>query len=288
MKISIITDELSSDVASAIELGTSWGCDTFEIRNAWLKRMPNAPDILVNRIWTTVQTYGVTVSGISPGIFKGRTNDDYKRVKVFADSVEEIEFHQKKLVPASFEFAERLGTKVIVVFSFVRPTGPRDPEIPDAVVDYLGPVANEAEARGLTLALETEHGTWADSGENARKIVDAVGSKGLQINWDPSNIIAGHSGEDAFSVGYEHAKGAIANVHVKDVTKDPVTGENEWSILGEGDLDWNEHLKVLKRDGYDGYVSLEPHFRFAGAVNVIDKCRRTFETLQSYLNEVDD
>lgn len=58
-----------------------------------------------------------------PGFFKARTNDDHDKIKVFLDSGEEIDYHKKRMVFASFDFVERLGAKVIVVFSFV---GPRD------------------------------------------------------------------------------------------------------------------------------------------------------------------
>ena len=40
MKISIVTDEISSDIETAIELGTVWGIHDFELRDDG-SRVPN-------------------------------------------------------------------------------------------------------------------------------------------------------------------------------------------------------------------------------------------------------
>ena len=34
-------------------------------------------------------------------------------------------------------------------------------------------------------------------------------------------------------------------------------------MVGEGDVGWAEQIKLLKRDGYAGYLSLETHYRGA-------------------------
>ena len=49
-------------------------------------------------------------------------------------------------------------------------------------------------------------------------------------------------------------------MHLKDAVRDE-QGEAKGVALGEGLLDIKGQLAALLRDGYDGYVVLEPHFR---------------------------
>ena len=41
MKLSIVSDELSRDFQTAVEIGYEWGLVNYEIREVWLKRIPN-------------------------------------------------------------------------------------------------------------------------------------------------------------------------------------------------------------------------------------------------------
>ena len=53
--------------------------------------------------------------------------------------------------------------------------------------------------------------------------------------------------------------GRIAHVHAKDCR---VTGHTpEWLELGTGSIDWNGQIAALRRDGYQGWFSLETHWR---------------------------
>ena len=51
------------------------------------------------------------------------------------------------------------------------------------------------------------------------------------------------------------------HVHLKDCGTNPETGKLEWVVLGAGEIDIRGQLAALRADGYDGYVSLETHYR---------------------------
>jgi len=53
----------------------------------------------------------------------------------------------------------------------------------------------------------------------------------------------------------------VAHVHVKDGVKDPATAEARVVPVGEGVIDWQGQLRELLAKGYEGYVSLETHWR---------------------------
>jgi sugar phosphate isomerase/epimerase len=50
-------------------------------------------------------------------------------------------------------------------------------------------------------------------------------------------------------------------VHVKDAKRDPKTDEPHVVCVGEGVVDWRGQLRTLLSKDYQGYVSLETHWR---------------------------
>jgi sugar phosphate isomerase/epimerase len=67
----------------------------------------------------------------------------------------------------------------------------------------------------------------------------------------------------------------IANVHIKDIR--PVHGDPEWVPAGEGIVDYAAQFRALRRIGYTGPVSLEPHMDFS--VEATRRCKEAVERL---------
>ena len=49
-------------------------------------------------------------------------------------------------------------------------------------------------------------------------------------------------------------------MHVKDVRRNPGTGKKEWAPVGGGYIDWKGQMQALRKDRYDGTISLETHY----------------------------
>lgn len=58
---------------------------------------------------------------------------------------------------------------------------------------------------------------------------------------------------------YQQVKHAIAHVHIKDGIVPDGSDDPEYTFAGEGDAHVSTILADLKRDGYDGFVAIEPH-----------------------------
>jgi len=67
----------------------------------------------------------------------------------------------------------------------------------------------------------------------------------------------------------------IANVHIKDIR--PVQGDPEWVPAGEGIVDYAAHFRALRRIGYQGPISLEPHMDFSAEAT--RRCKEAVEKL---------
>jgi sugar phosphate isomerase/epimerase len=91
--------------------------------------------------------------------------------------------------------------------------------------------------------------------------VDKIGASSVKILWDPANAV--FADERPFPGGYEAVKAQMAHVHVKDAAR-TAKGDVECVVVGKGAVDWPAHLRALKSDGYQGYLSLETHYNGLG------------------------
>ena len=70
MNISIITDEISADPETSIELGTKWGVRDFELRGYYSDRAPRLSAYQKQRFRDVLEHYNARVIAVSPGLFK--------------------------------------------------------------------------------------------------------------------------------------------------------------------------------------------------------------------------
>jgi sugar phosphate isomerase/epimerase len=264
LKISIVTDELSADPETAFELGLEWDVQRFELRGVHDARVPRISSHMRRRMARAIDSFGVTVTAISPGLFKipfpavepPRSNLGWMDAGFFRDWSDAralLDDHIENLLPESLDYAEGIGAQFVIVFSFHRGGAAAGPA-PTGVVETLARATEAAAARGLTLLVETEEGHWANTGARTAELIEAVGSSALAANWDPANALI--DGDVPYPAGYEAVRRHIRNVHFKDVVRHP---DGSWNIAAEGQVDWKGQIAALKADGYDGAIAVEPH-----------------------------
>jgi sugar phosphate isomerase/epimerase len=71
-------------------------------------------------------------------------------------------------------------------------------------------------------------------------------------------------------------------MHLKDVRQNPVTGQKEWAPIGGGIIDCKGQILALRKDHFDGTMSLETHHLRADC-NKIDSNRESLEGLLNIL-----
>jgi len=264
MKISIVTDEISSDLETALELAAGMDVRDIELRGYGSRRVPLYSDYQKQRVKELLEEYNARVVAISPGLFKIPfppskregfpvqviDSDQYKR---WRDARSLVRYHLNELLPASIEYANEIGAQKVICFGFDRGGAPAGPA-PDEVLEALNSAAGKAALNELDLLIEVEAGFWADSGERTAELVRKIGQPALGINWDPGNSI--ETGELPYPAGYQAAREYIRHVHFKDVVRGE-SGNFRYEINGE--IDWVGQVNALERDGYQGYISVEPH-----------------------------
>ena len=267
MKVALMTDEVSADLETALELGCEWKVDGVELRGVGEERYPDVSELQRERVPDQLRRWGLPVAAISPGLFKiptPWTPSVETRILRWEDAlmfrrhraVEQMaRDHLERLLPMSIRAALSVGAATIVCFSFDRGEGRSPAAAPEWVVDVLKDAASRVAEAGLTLALEVEHICWGDVGQRAGEIVARVGNPALGINWDPANSY--RAGEDRpYPDGYEAVRGLVRHVHYKQAS---TFLEGRRGFTPQGVIDWSGQIEALMRDRYGGWITVEPH-----------------------------
>jgi sugar phosphate isomerase/epimerase len=288
VKIAIVTDEVSADPATAIELGVDWGVRDFELRGVFTSRAPFLSPFEKTDLREALAEHGARPVALSPGLFKipyprgDRARPsmawmDRAGYETWAAGHETLRHHVEELLPASLEHAAELGIGVIVCFSFDRAGLPSGPP-PDVVLETLARAAERAGTMGMQLAVENEEGFWADTGERTADLVRAIGNPALGVNWDPGNAYC--AGDEPFREGYQAVRDLVRHVHFKDARRDP---DGTAEFVAAGEIDWAGQIAALAADGYDGFISVETHLRpkVGAARELLDRLRQLIAATSS-------
>ena len=285
MKISLVTDEVSSDLETAIELGLEWGVEAFELRGIGDQRVPRFSDYQKQRVLELKQAYGIRIVAISPGLFKipypPKKRKQFSLQVIDAGYYDQwqaarrlLDYHTQELLPASIEYAKQVGAEQIIAFGFER--GSQPPGFPpDEILEAFQMAARQVARAGLRLSVEVEAGFWADTGERTAAIIRAVGEDGFGVNWDPGNAFA--AGDIPYPNGYQAVREVVQHVHFKDAVR-RLDGSIDHTV--EGEIDWAGQIRALHEDGYQGYISVEPHLqpKVASARAVTARLKRLIQS----------
>ncbi len=282
----IVTDEISADVETAIELGVEWGVRDFELRGWDIYRVPYFTPFQMQRLRELIDQYGIRIAAISSGLFKcpyplSTRNQfplrtfDASLYQSWQDMRDRVKQHVDERLPASVNFAQKVGAGTIVAFSFER--GSQPPGLPpDEILETFQRAAEQVRRAGLQLVIEVEDGFWADTGANTAALLRAVNHPALGVNWDPGNAIV--AGDIPYPEGYGAVRDYVRHVHFKDVTR--VNGVFQYTV--EGEIDWGGQIRALAADGYDGCISVETHMQ-----PKVSSARAMLKRLHALLAEVE-
>jgi sugar phosphate isomerase/epimerase len=291
--LAVITDEIAPDLETALPVAAELGLDTVELNQVGPTNVADLTPEELARARKLLEAARMRVVAVGPPCFKACVLDEVPREGVGADP--EFQEHLATLRRAAAA-ARVFGAPFVRVFSFRRSgmvglgnPSPRLPEggpIPAPMLERIAAglrlACHVAEEGDVTLVLENVRSCWGNTGINAHRILEAVASPRLRALWDPGNDYV--SGGVPYPEGYEAVRPYLAHVHLKDARVcDRDTGLTAWEAVGAGETDAGAQLCALARDGYDGVVSLETHWR-APDHNAAWSTRRSLEGLRRLLD----
>lgn len=255
-KLGVITDEISQDFAQALEFLRSYSLGQCELRELWGKNIMNASGEELGRTKKLLRKYGIRVSNLASPLFKydlpGMPAPASQR-DVFRAQF--TDHDTERLLRKAAELSHFFDTPLVRLFSYWQVERPE--EAYSQVRDRLARAADFARSNAMILGLENEHTCNVGTGRELGRILKDVNSPHLRGIWDPGN--AALLGEAPYPEGYDAVRRLFDHMHVKDLRK--ASEEWRWVPVGQGVADFPAVFGALRRDNYEGTISLETHYR---------------------------
>jgi sugar phosphate isomerase/epimerase len=233
MRLAVISDEISTELGTALRVCEELGVTVVELRQVGDDNVIWHDRAGLKRISDSLRAGGFTCPVIASPFMKTDPPDV-----------------QWEALERSFAAAHALGAEIVRTFGWLREENPEQRD--GQLVDMLSEARRRTAAAGLSLALENEHACNISTGQEARRILDRVPEPELGVVWDPGNQAI--LGSTPFPDGYEAVRERVMHVHVKDVR------DGRWAKIGTGVIDYLGQLRALAADGYDGCLSVETHY----------------------------
>jgi len=270
IRLSAFADEISADLDEQIAVLSSEKVRFLDLRGVWNTNVLDLSDQQVTRVKETLDAHGIGVAAIGSPIGK---------VPIDSSFNEHLHLFERAIT-----VAQALQTPYIRIFSFYPPAasdrGAVNPaEYRDEVLRRLREMTARARAAAVILLHENEKEIYGDTIARCVDLLQGINDAHFQAVFDPANFI--QCGQTPYPDAYEAIRPWLRYVHVKDARSDG-------SVVpaGEGVSHWPELLQRLRADGYDGFLSLEPHLALAGQYQGFsgpDLFRRASQALQQML-----
>ncbi len=245
-KTGVIGDEISQDFERVAAVAKELGLDSIEIRSTWNKSPQDLNNDDIERIKKVLKDNGLKICAIAAPFFKCDIDNNEEYVQ------------HLEILGKCIRLANQLGTRIVRGFTFWKKEGLD--KYWEKMIDRFAQPVQIAESEGIILGIENEHSCFLGTGDEVNRLLKRLNSKNVKAIWDPCNEVFANGGYNPFPQGYEAIKEDMVHMHLKDAKKNK-KGEVECVAVGEGVIDYKEHLRRLLEDEYDGYISLETHWR---------------------------
>ena len=275
IRLSAFADEISPDLPEQIAILKRENIAHIDLRGVWNINVLDLSDEQAISIKELLEGHGIKVAAIGSPIGK---------VPIEGSFDEHLHHFERAIA-----VAQALRTPYIRIFSFYPPTahqgdrsdsGAVNPaEYRDEVLRRLREMTARARAAGVILLHENEKDIYGDTIARCVDLLQSCDDAHFQAILDPANFI--QVGQTPYPDAYEAIRPWLRYVHVKDARPD-----GSVVAAGEGASHWPELLQRLRSDGYDGFLSLEPHLALAGQYQGFsgpDLFRRASQALQQML-----
>jgi sugar phosphate isomerase/epimerase len=133
------------------------------------------------------------------------------------------------------------------------PEGTPRSEILKVVAEDLTECASYAEGKGITFAIEN-HGGIPEKSDEVFELLRLVDRPNVKALIDTGNFLKG--GDDPVEATRKLVDQAVM-VHLKDRDKKLKNGDWRYCILGQGLVDFNKIMAILKDASFQGVLSIE-------------------------------
>lgn len=254
-KLGTITDGISRDFEYALDTMVETGLEYVELQYLWEKQVGDLTDADIERVRGLIAARNLKVSCISHHNLSALSVDTAIVAPAYREHITTLQ--------RCINVAQALGTNLVRIFSFRKEMVlfGAEPVISEGawatLMNRLEEPLQIADAAGITLVMETAISGNVTSALLARKLIEELDVPHLKVLWDPCSSL--YCTEVPYPDGYEAIREHIAHVHLKDGIVNLPAATFDFCAMRQGQMDpyYNDIVNALKRDGYEGAISLE-------------------------------
>jgi sugar phosphate isomerase/epimerase len=265
--LSGFADELATALDEQLRTMNELGIGYIEMRNVDGRNIVHHDFDSVREVRRKIDAAGIRISALGTPLGKLRIDEP------FAEHFEKFKH--------AVEIARLLETRYLRMFSFFIPAGEDPADHRSDVMERWTRFVEYSTPAGLTLLHENEKFIYGDTVARCKDLLDTFKGKNVRAIFDPANFI--QCDEVAYPDGLETLLPYVAYIHVKDAN-----AQGGVVPSGEGVGNIRGILSALNANGYDGFLSLEPHL----LTGEIDVCGRelfvkALDALKGILKDLD-
>jgi sugar phosphate isomerase/epimerase len=243
VKISAFADEIGDDLDFQIEHLKANRVEWIELRGVWGKNVLALSREEIEQIKRRTAAQGIGFSAIGSPLGKFPLDGDFTV--------------QMESLRRAIEYAQILNAPYIRMFSFWMPPEDDPAQHRAQVIDWLGEMVAAAEKAGVILAHENEKGIYGDTGARCLDLYSCLRSPCFTGVFDFANFV--QCRQHPYDDCWMHLRRYISYFHIKDA----VFETSQVVPAGQGDGDVERILGEAFSNGYDNFLTLEPHLSLA-------------------------
>jgi sugar phosphate isomerase/epimerase len=244
-RLAILTDEVSQELDAVIRFAREERLDGIEVRSLFGRAFKDLTHDDLRTIAVAAKDAGLAIAGAASPVFK-----------CDLDSPTEIAAHTE-LFKRSVEAAQILGTDMVRVFTFLRRSHPATSDDIARAASHIPVLLDIVRGTGIRIGIENEASCIVGNGaETAEFWKHMPADPQLTVVWDPCN-----GDNDPIADDFPRIAAHVGHVHIKDARRDGTKPAKTCVEIGTGQLDFAAHFRDLKARGYNGWITLETHWR---------------------------
>lgn len=248
--VSCFADEIDPSVDKQTALLKELGIGWIEFRSGDGKGVADYTEKEAEALMRRLSADGIRISAVGSPIGK---------IDITADFAPHFETYRHVV-----ELAGILDTPFIRMFSFFIPRGQEPDSCRDEVMRRMDSMVEYAARRNVVLLHENEKEIYGDTAERCLELMKAFYGEHFRCTFDFANFV--QCGQNTLEA-YDMLRPFLSYIHIKDALWE----SGDVVPAGEGDGNVAEILSRLDREGYSGFLSLEPHLADFAGLKALEK-----------------
>lgn len=257
-QLCVITDEISQDFNHALKVASEYGVKTVDLRKIWNKNIVLFNNDELEKLKEILNKYEMKVAVIT-GPFGKCNLPGAKYTTTKKESFRKNPDYNLSLFERLVEISGYFDTPFIRIFSFFKRGSKGIKDRWQKMINIMKTYAEKAEKSNKILLLENDYYMFVDDIKSTKYFFEEIDSDAIKLILDPGNYYVKGESTTVDTYEYFYKKNLVRHIHIKDPIRRYFHLFANFTVVGEGKIDYIPLFKQAIDHGYNGYFSLETH-----------------------------